>query len=495
MSTFPKSIFFIISIIVFIISDIHSQAHPDSDSLLTAIKLAPDDTTKIELYHKIAWNNWFNDIELSRACTDTALIIAKRISHQKLIAKCSHYYGLYHRITGNADSAIVNFEKALELYGPNADSLDISVTIFNLGVMNYEAGNYQEAIESYLVFKRINVKENNHKGICQADNSIGLVFKRIKDYDKCIEYLQSSLQRAEENDLTLPQAIALGNLQSISIEIDSLELSTYYGKRALIQEEKLNNLAGSGLIYDNLGLAYLYLDQLDSATVYSKIAIESLESYGQQIHLCEAYATMGIIQEELDKPTLAIKYLKQALDIAIKGNYKPTQKRIYQGLSQANQKLKNYKKSNEYLNKYVTISDSLFNAEKFETISDIEVKYETAQKEIELKSQDLEIQKQTSRKNIFTISSVLLGLLAAAIFFFMRNRIKSSKKIAYQDALLKTQKINQLQKEKKILAMNAMIEGQEAERMRIAKDLHDGLGGLLSTVKARLTNINAEVKK
>jgi len=43
--------------------------------------------------------------------------------------------------------------------------------------------------------------------------------------------------------------------------------------------------------------------------------------------------------------------------------------------------------------------------------------------------------------------------------------------------------------------MNAMIEGQEAERSRIAKDLHDGLGGLLSTVKAHFSNIQSEIQK
>jgi len=43
--------------------------------------------------------------------------------------------------------------------------------------------------------------------------------------------------------------------------------------------------------------------------------------------------------------------------------------------------------------------------------------------------------------------------------------------------------------------MNAMMEGQEAERTRIAKDLHDGLGGLLSTVKAHFGNIQSEIKK
>ena len=56
-----------------------------------------------------------------------------------------------------------------------------------------------------------------------------------------------------------------------------------------------------------------------------------------------------------------------------------------------------------------------------------------------------------------------------------------------QSEILQKQKIAELEQEKKVLALNSMISGQETERARIAKDLHDGLGGLLSTVKAHFS--------
>ena len=82
-----------------------------------------------------------------------------------------------------------------------------------------------------------------------------------------------------------------------------------------------------------------------------------------------------------------------------------------------------------------------------------------------------------------------------AVFLLMRNKLRQSKILRQQENLIQTQQIEQLEKEKKILSMNAMIEGQEAERSRIAKDLHDGLGGLLSTVKAHFSNIQSEIQK
>ena len=78
---------------------------------------------------------------------------------------------------------------------------------------------------------------------------------------------------------------------------------------------------------------------------------------------------------------------------------------------------------------------------------------------------------------------------------FFRKRLKDQKTIAQQQESIRNQEIIELQQKNKLLALNSMIEGQEAERLRIAQDLHDSLGGLLSTVKAHFTTIQNEIKQ
>jgi signal transduction histidine kinase len=43
--------------------------------------------------------------------------------------------------------------------------------------------------------------------------------------------------------------------------------------------------------------------------------------------------------------------------------------------------------------------------------------------------------------------------------------------------------------EKQLIALNSLLEGQELERSRMAKDLHDGVGGILSSIKLNLTSM------
>lgn len=47
--------------------------------------------------------------------------------------------------------------------------------------------------------------------------------------------------------------------------------------------------------------------------------------------------------------------------------------------------------------------------------------------------------------------------------------------------------------EKQLLALNSILKGQEAERTRMAKDLHDGLGGMLSGIKLNLSSMKGNM--
>jgi signal transduction histidine kinase len=54
---------------------------------------------------------------------------------------------------------------------------------------------------------------------------------------------------------------------------------------------------------------------------------------------------------------------------------------------------------------------------------------------------------------------------------------------------LQQAKIEELETEKQLTATEAVLKGEEQERTRLAKDLHDGLGGMLSGIKFSLSNM------
>ncbi len=109
-------------------------------------------------------------------------------------------------------------------------------------------------------------------------------------------------------------------------------------------------------------------------------------------------------------------------------------------------------------------------------------------------SQVLETTKKTNQRNILSIVAILIVAALLVINRNLRERNKIRQQVNAQDALLQEQRINELQKKAQLVALNATMSGQESERKRIAEDLHDGLGGLLTSIKIQFRFLEHEVQ-
>ncbi|MEL6358288.1 MAG: histidine kinase, partial [Bacteroidota bacterium] len=106
-------------------------------------------------------------------------------------------------------------------------------------------------------------------------------------------------------------------------------------------------------------------------------------------------------------------------------------------------------------------------------------------REAEIERQQLIIEKQTRQQRTLFGGLAMLSLLAMGIFLIFRYRLRYQRTEAKRQQEAATQALREAEQKAELQSLRAMIDGQEAERRRVAKDLHDGLGGLLATVKAR----------
>ncbi len=141
--------------------------------------------------------------------------------------------------------------------------------------------------------------------------------------------------------------------------------------------------------------------------------------------------------------------------------------------------LHDYENALEYKNTYLTLYDSLSKKEKVDMISRLEVRYRIAEKDKELAIQKLtlsDIESKVRYKNSWIAGILVSSLLGVVIFGLWRNKNIDKQK-------LQQQRINNLQQKIKIEGLHASIAGEEKERTRMARELHDGIGGLLSAAK------------
>lgn len=148
-------------------------------------------------------------------------------------------------------------------------------------------------------------------------------------------------------------------------------------------------------------------------------------------------------------------------------------------LGECYKQLGQYKKALEHNKIHIRLHDSLEQKDKLEMINRLEMRFRIAQKDKELAVQQLtltEAQNNVRRKNFWIgIISLIAAGLAAIFILWQRNSRHKQR--------LQQEKINGFQQQMEITRLNATISGEEQERKRLARELHDGIGGILAAAR------------
>ncbi|BAV08565.1 sensor histidine protein kinase UhpB, glucose-6-phosphate specific [Filimonas lacunae] len=151
----------------------------------------------------------------------------------------------------------------------------------------------------------------------------------------------------------------------------------------------------------------------------------------------------------------------------------------HQMLAECYEHAGNYQKALEENKAHLRLRDQMVRKDKLDMVNRLEVRFRIAQKDKELAVQKLaitEAQNKMRRKNFWIGIITLIALGLTAIFVLLhRNSLHKQG--------LQQEKINGFQKQMEIIRLNATITGEEKERKRLARELHDGIGGILAAAK------------
>lgn len=155
-----------------------------------------------------------------------------------------------------------------------------------------------------------------------------------------------------------------------------------------------------------------------------------------------------------------------------------------------------------YLARYSVLNDSMIQDRRQRVIDRLLVTYQTYEQKSKIREleKDQKIAAFQNRLQKVVTFSLLFGsvIILIGAYFTIRNyqhRFNANQIIHEQKTEINRQRINELENNLKIESMHAMLMGQEAERERIAKDLHDSLGGLLSTVKLHFDAVKSNDRR
>jgi len=395
----------------------------------------------------------------------------------------------------NYDSLLFYAQKALSLSFKTIDLPSVSKSVQLLGRYFMMKENYQSATDAFLLSLSIEEKLQNRGRIADLNDELGTVYYYQEIFAKALGYYTSALAEYEKSRDTMNMAKVYSHLGNLYSSREFCEQRTTEQKRedfnqAIQMLEKTIQLCTAihykPLIinsYVNIASVYNKLQKPDKALVYLKQATD----YYRQNHKLNALAgslhTMGITYIKAKQYSQSARCFEESLKIALDNKYTDGIQYLYESMAQTYYSAKNYKNAYEYYVKYMTIRDSLVTAEKAKQVFELETRYQTEKKEKEI----LKLTTGKRIRNIMLFALCGLVVMLTVSGYFMVKNIRHKKIIAEQTIAIKEQYIQDLEKERLLVATKSVLKGEESERSRMARDLHDGLGGLLSGVKINLS--------
>ena len=296
-------------------------------------------------------------------------------------------------------------------------------------------------------------------------------------FDEYLSYAKSI------NDNVL-LAKAYMQLAACTIEKDALETLRYY-KESLRYSEKTVDTLLNAKIHNNIGVLYSEnTAHKDSAIYHYNIALKEFKKQGLTDYISYIYNNLARIysqQEDYDK---ALEYYLKADSIPVKEYRKRNKQRLYGHISDMYEYTEDYPDALKYLKLHLAYKDSV----NFETqnteILNIQTKYETEKKEKE----NLKLK----QSRFWLMMFLIIALLLIIIFYIAYRNQRNKKKVFAKEKEIQSEKIQKLLKEQELSSLDAMVQGQEKERQRIANDLHDNLGSSLATLKLHFNNLKVK---
>lgn len=475
---------------------ISAQDFYNRDSLWQVFKKSEADTNRVHLYIQLGQQYETNNPDSALLLYEQALKLSQQLNYTRGIISYYTNATYVYNIQGNYDTALILNLKSVEIARAFGDPERLAACLGNVGATYINLQQHEKALEYQLQIIPLYEKLNSQIKLSTLYSNLSYTYSNIKQYKKAIEYGEMSLRIGREikNDYSITTTLV--NLSTVYISLGEVQRAVNALDEARAVAKRTNNQYALLITSLNLGDANIKLGNFSKLESYFDEALTLAKKIGDQESVVIALRGKGLDNFYKKKIVEAEWFVNQSLQLAMADNMIDQIGKAYTVLADIAVLKGDFKINNYYAIKSDSIRNLLLNESIAENIQELEAKYESEKKEQQIKdlTREAEIKDLSIRQNRL-LNLILIGSLVAilVIVILARRTYQQKKKILERENALNQSRIAELEKEKQLMASEAVIKGQDEERGRLAKDLHDGLGGLLSGVKFSLANMKSTV--
>lgn len=456
------------------------------DSLEKLLNKSNSDTIKLQLLSDLNWEYCNSNLEKARYYAEQELDLAIKLSNKKYMAQAYNDIGIVLIKENKFKLAIKYHQNALAIRLKLPNKADIASSYSKIGQCYAEMDEFKPALNYLLKTLTIYKELDNKNYIAYTLNNICYLYTGLKNYDKVLEYATQSYNIALAINDEYSQASALEKLSGCFEKKGQFKNAILYQTKALNIFIKLNDSNEIAATYNNLGFYYRQIPNNIKAKAYylkALVIANSIKDINSMGIYNNNIGNLLITEKQYD---LAEKHLKIAEKICFDQSMETTLLLTYKSLGDLYALTNRGKMAVKNYDNYAALKDSIFSNNMAEQFSEMQTKYETNEKEIanQLLQKENEITiAELNKSNVIKWGLALGIILVILVSYLFYNSFKLKQKNILNAELLRQKEENSI----------AIIDAEELERTRIARDLHDGIGQQLSAAKLNLVALKSLV--
>jgi len=449
-----------------------AQQTANVDSLMHLLATMKADSNKVNTLFALAQQYENAEPEKARTYIAQGGELSKQLQYKKGILKSYRMFAYVQAYQSKFDSVIYYNNLVLDLARSDNDSFNIGVAFFNLGSAYRFKSDLERAVEYTLQGAKILEGKGYDNIESNINDGLQTLYQTLGQYDKAIEYGNKSVALARKINDRPQLATALSNLGLSYAGQNKLAEAKKLFTEAITIATAINNKSIEAIALSNLSDIAIKENDFEILKSYGERSTQLSLDMGDDGTMVSSKLTLAVYYLTKQNYTLAQELANEALQLAKKQNLLEGKSTALGMLSNIAFAMQDYKKGFQYFYERDDIQIKAFTESMQQKEVTTRIKYETEKKDNQIKLQNAELERRRIF-NYFLIGSIAGGLIIVLLFY--RNYMQKQN--------LQQKRINELETQQQLTATEAVLKGEEQERTRLAKDLHDGLGGMLSGIK------------
>lgn len=454
------------------------------DSMYQVVKHSKNDTIIANTHYELAWVLKLKDLPAAKLHMDSAMLAYQKLKLPRKIALSDFQYSVLHRLGGDYDEAIKSLSKYQDYVEEVKDTANWIYAFYEKGVIYSQKGDLQTSLEQFYKANELSESTGNTGMANTSLNSIGLVYNDLGKYEEAKVAFEKALVGYEKLNITSEHLgdtyNGLASAYKYQKQYD--DAIKNFDKAITVYKDNTSEF-GIAIASFNKALIYNERKQFNDALPLLNLAYEKQKANGFSTELIQTISSLAEAHFELGNYEKSELLLNEGLQLDVES--KLAAKDLYFELYRIHNIKGQHQKALAYHEVYVKYKDSVYDEDNIKSINLLQKQFETEKKNKEIAEQQLALQQQETtlqKKNnqMTLLYGVSLLLLIASVLTWLVFKQKNKRK--HQELLT-------VKREYQIKSLEALIEGEEKERYRIAKELHDGVNGDLSAIKYKLSSL------